>query len=71
MKANPKPKKRIHCRNCKHYYITWDVRFPYGCKALNFKSHITPCLMVFESSGIPCQFHELKPETKKPPKKAS
>lgn len=28
----------IDCHNCIHYYVTWDERFPHGCRAMGFKS---------------------------------
>ena len=30
------------CGDCKHYYVTWDKDFPYGCKAMGFKSRTYP-----------------------------
>lgn len=57
--AGQKP-KRVDCRGCAHYYITWDQNFPYGCAAMKFKAPITPCLFVFQSSGMPCQMFEPK-----------
>ncbi|MEW6238680.1 MAG: uracil-DNA glycosylase [Candidatus Omnitrophota bacterium] len=57
--------KRVFCANCVHYYITWDQRFPYGCRILNFKSHKPPYLSVFESSGMPCQLFESKEDKTK------
>lgn len=42
------------CRDCVHYFITWDVAFPYGCRAMDFKSKRLPHLDVLESSGQPC-----------------
>ncbi len=46
--------KGIVCRHCEHYYITWDPKFPYGCKAFNFKSKVTPSMDVLRSSGQQC-----------------
>lgn len=42
------------CLRCQHYFITWDPAFPYGCRAMDFKSRRKPQLDVFESSGSPC-----------------
>jgi len=53
-------KKRIICRHCQYYYVTWDRKFPYGCKAFDFKSKQTPSLDVFQSSGQDCM--KLKPK---------
>jgi hypothetical protein len=49
------------CQECVHYFISWDANFPYGCKAMNFKSKRMPQLEVLESSGQPCVSFELKP----------
>ncbi len=46
------------CKGCKHFYITWDKKFPYGCKALGFKSKKYPSLEVQLTSGIECQYFE-------------
>jgi hypothetical protein len=48
----------VNCRLCTHYYITWDERFPYGCRAMGFKSKTTPSRMVFQSSNMPCQMFQ-------------
>jgi hypothetical protein len=45
---------RIDCRKCIHYYITWDVNFPYGCKLFKLKSKQLPSAIVFESIGNQC-----------------
>ncbi|MDQ7001416.1 MAG: hypothetical protein Q9N02_01845 [Ghiorsea sp.] len=42
------------CRQCKHYFITWDAKLPYGCRAFAFKSRRMPSLEVLRSSGKPC-----------------
>lgn len=60
--------KDVACKNCIHYHITWDRKFPYGCKALQFKSVRAPSLEVFAASGIAClRFEEkiIKPQTDK------
>ncbi|HEX5362767.1 MAG TPA: hypothetical protein VFW59_00710 [Gallionella sp.] len=43
-----------NCLECRHYYVTWDVGFPYGCRAMDFKSRRRPQLDVLASSGAPC-----------------
>lgn len=52
--------ERINCRKCQYYYITWDARMPYGCKAFGFKSRQIPSLLVYQSSGQPCQGYKEK-----------
>ncbi|MES0372199.1 MAG: uracil-DNA glycosylase [Mariprofundaceae bacterium] len=51
---------RPECMRCRHYYVTWDPNFPYGCKAFGFKSRVMPCLEVYSAS----QHHCLKFEGK-------
>ncbi|MEW5902737.1 MAG: hypothetical protein AB1722_00145 [Pseudomonadota bacterium] len=51
-----------HCNSCRHFYITWDARFRYGCRAMDFKSQRLPMLDVLEASGQPCQAFQPKPE---------
>ena len=50
-----------NCRDCIHYYITHDVRFPYGCRAMDFKSRRMPVLDVLAVSGEPCYTFRPKP----------
>ncbi|TBL78218.1 uracil-DNA glycosylase [Paenibacillus thalictri] len=45
---------RINCYRCKHFYVTWDSRFPRGCKAFGFKTGELPSAVVLKSSGQPC-----------------
>jgi len=52
------------CKGCTHYYITHDVSFRYGCRALNFKSQRQPVLDVIAASGQPCLYFSRKPEQK-------
>ena len=42
---------------CVHLFITYDPYYPYGCRALNFKSRNQPCLEVKASSGMDCQMY--------------
>ena len=58
-------KKRIDCRKCKHFEVTWDKSFPYGCKAMGFKTAFLPSLEVFRSSGMVCLRFERKPKPEK------
>jgi hypothetical protein len=53
------------CIGCKHYYITWDKKFPYGCRAMGFKSHEAPYLSVYKSSGAECLLFDQKASDKK------
>ena len=44
----------IDCHRCKYYYVTWDKNFPYGCKAMRFKSKQLPSIQVLVSSQREC-----------------
>lgn len=46
--------KRVDCFKCIHFYVTWDRKFPRGCKAMGFKSKDIPSMVVYQSSGIRC-----------------
>lgn len=46
--------RRVDCNKCQYYYVTWDPKFPRGCKAFGFKTRELPSLSVFRSSGQPC-----------------
>lgn len=52
--------KRVDCFKCKNFYVTWDQRFPKGCKAFNFKTNRLPSLEVFRASGEQCLRFEKK-----------
>lgn len=48
--APPAPK----CTRCRHYWITHDPGFPYGCRLHGFKSRRAPHLEVLQASGTRC-----------------
>jgi len=56
----------INCRQCRHYFITWDKKAPHGCHAMNFKSRRMPAMVVYESSGKDCMAFAQKPEGEPP-----
>lgn len=47
-------KEKINCFHCIHFFITWDDRFPRGCRAMDFKSSKMPSTVVYEASGMQC-----------------
>lgn len=51
-----------NCLECAHYYITWDKSFPYGCRAIGFKSKRRPQLDVLQNSGASCLSFESRPK---------
>ncbi|MBN1381713.1 MAG: uracil-DNA glycosylase [Deltaproteobacteria bacterium] len=50
----------ISCYTCRHFYITYDPKFPYGCRAAGFKSRVMPSQEMINSSGLECQLFEKK-----------
>ncbi|AGL02968.1 hypothetical protein Desgi_3645 [Desulfoscipio gibsoniae DSM 7213] len=51
----------VNCRKCKHFYITWDARFPNGCKSYGIRSKYNPAFEVLRVTGKGCLcFHEKK-----------
>jgi hypothetical protein len=54
------PKGSIDCFKCSRFYITYDPRFPYGCRAAGFKSRAMPSREMAAGSGMACQFFCLK-----------
>lgn len=56
---------KIDCFKCRYFYITWEKDFPYGCKAMKFKTKNMPSMVVHQSSGIGClKFEKKKTGTK-------
>ena len=41
----------INCFFCEHFYITYEVKFPYGCKAMGFKSMRMPSVDLPEKTA--------------------
>jgi len=52
--------KRINCRKCEYYFVTWEAKQPHGCKAYGFKSATIPSMAVFQSSGTECTLFKEK-----------
>ncbi|HQK99559.1 MAG TPA: hypothetical protein PK090_02240 [Smithellaceae bacterium] len=50
----------INCFFCEHFYITYEAKFPYGCKAMGFKSMRMPSVDVYGSSGEDCKLYVRK-----------
>ena len=55
----------INCYACRHFYITYEPKFPYGCRAAGFKSRIMPSQEMFNNSGIECQLFAEKDKSSK------
>lgn len=48
------------CFKCRHFYITYEKHFPYGCKAMGFKSKDISSDVVLKTSGMKCLYFEKK-----------
>ncbi|GAB4126684.1 MAG: hypothetical protein Fur0015_00220 [Ignavibacteriales bacterium] len=55
-----KEQQKINCKSCVHYFITWDKKFPYGCRALSFKSNRMPSIDVKLNSKLDCLAYKEK-----------
>lgn len=49
-----------NCVKCAHYFITHDVRFPYGCRAMGFKSQQSPQNEIIAATGTHCLAYEVR-----------
>ena len=47
-------KDNVNCRNCEHFFITWNKNFPYGCRSMEFVSKSLPCTEVYKLEGKIC-----------------
>ncbi|MBU1108696.1 MAG: uracil-DNA glycosylase [Candidatus Riflebacteria bacterium] len=50
----------MNCRECAHFFITWEGSTPYGCRSHGFKSAQIPSMVVFSSSGEHCLLFKRK-----------
>lgn len=48
--------RKINCLKCRHYFVTWDKKFPRGCQTFDFKTRFMPSDIVYHSSDMQCQF---------------
>jgi hypothetical protein len=46
------------CKGCIHFFVTYELSFPYGCRGLGFKSKRHPWQEVQAASGAPCQMRQ-------------
>jgi hypothetical protein len=56
-----KAEKGPNCWECRHLAITWDVRMPYGCKLMGFRSKVVPSVEVLRTDGRFCGGFSPKP----------
>ena len=53
--------KGPNCWECRYLAITWDVRMPYGCKLMGFRSKVVPSVEVLRTDGRFCGGFSPKP----------
>ena len=58
--------KGPNCWDCRFLVITWDVRMPYGCKLMGFRSKVIPSIEVLRTDGRYCSGFSAKPSVNKP-----
>jgi len=50
----------VRCHGCTHFFITHEIRHPYGCNKFGFKAKKMPSQLVFETSGIQCAYKVIR-----------
>jgi len=55
MRSMNNNKDKISCRECRHYYITWEQDFPNACRVMGFKAKTMPDRIAHQTSGMVCQ----------------
>ncbi|HOW56781.1 MAG TPA: hypothetical protein PKZ12_02170 [Smithellaceae bacterium] len=53
----------INCFLCRYFYITYEKKFPYGCRVMGFKSKRLPSIDVFNNSDMDCSLFMEKEKT--------
>ena len=53
--------ERPDCYRCQSFFITYDERQPYGCRAFGMKSRALPSVTVKQESGEECRAYTPKP----------
>ncbi|MFP4373824.1 MAG: hypothetical protein ACLFPO_05820 [Spirochaetaceae bacterium] len=48
------PAHAPNCLRCRHFFVTWDPRFPRGCRVFGVKTQRLPSRVVYESTGRHC-----------------
>jgi hypothetical protein len=52
--SSPPLPKGPNCWECRYMAVTWDVRMPYGCKLMGFRSKVVPSIEVLRTDGRFC-----------------
>ena len=46
--------QHINCFSCEHFFITYEQKYPYGCRIISFKSARMPSVDVYINSNMEC-----------------
>ncbi|WP_443640404.1 hypothetical protein ABXT70_10295 [Candidatus Njordibacter sp. Uisw_039] len=49
------------CMQCKHFYVTWEAKFPRGCRLFAIKSRQLPMIEIMRIDGHACRGYAPKP----------
>jgi len=60
-----------NCRQCKHFFITFDAKVPYGCRRFSMKTRDLPSNVVKQAGQGDCGGFEAKPDPAKQGQKDS
>ena len=52
--------RHADCNSCAHFFITWNKKFPFGCRAMGFMTSNSPSKDVFEVEGRDCLAYKNK-----------
>lgn len=58
IKKGTEPERAPNCLKCRHFYVTWDPRFPRGCRVFGVKTRGLPSTAVYRSTGHQCPAFE-------------
>jgi hypothetical protein len=61
---NKEATQHINCFSCEHFYITYEQRYPYGCRTIGFKSARMPSVDVYINSDMQCGLFSEKEKRK-------
>ena len=52
---------RLNCRGCRHFFVTYEPRNPWGCRQFGFKGKNLPAQIVYQSTGMQCAYRIDRP----------
>ncbi|MFW6215105.1 MAG: hypothetical protein ACOC45_04080 [Alkalispirochaetaceae bacterium] len=58
------PDRPPDCLTCVHFYVTWNKRFPRGCRLFGLQSRELPSHVVFRNTQRHCPAYQRKREVR-------